>query len=103
MSGSRSREFNSARRQAKEALETLAPVKSVTPADAHRLFELLAFAKMENGDMTAARADATRWLSNAKDPDDRERANRFIESLDGAARTDDGTATRFRGDFSRHA
>ena len=73
-------------RHAKEALDTLAPVKSVTPADAPRLFELFAFAKMENGDLTAARADATRWLSNAKEPDDRERANRFIESLDGAAR-----------------
>lgn len=71
--------------QPKEALDTLAPVKSVNPADAPRLFELLAYAKMQNGDPTSARFDALHWLSNAKDADDRERANRFIQSLNGPA------------------
>jgi hypothetical protein len=73
--------------QPKDALETLAPVKSVSPADAPRLFELLAFARKENGEDTAARNDALQWLSNAKDADERERADRFIKSLDRPAVT----------------
>jgi len=71
--------------QPKDALETLTPVKSVSPADAPRLFEMLAFARKENGEDTAARNDALQWLSNAKDADERERANRFIKALDGPA------------------
>jgi tetratricopeptide (TPR) repeat protein len=71
------------RRQAKEALQTLTPVKSVTSADAPRLFELLAFARRDSGDLTGARADAIRWQASAKEPADSEQASRFLKSLDG--------------------
>ncbi len=70
---------------AREALETLAPLKQVNPADAPRLFEMLAFAKKEIGELDGARGDALQWQSYAREPADRERANRFIKSLDGHA------------------
>jgi len=44
---------------------------------------MLAFARKENGESTAARNDALQWLSNAKDADERARASRFIKALDG--------------------
>jgi tetratricopeptide (TPR) repeat protein len=67
-------------------LSTLGAVKSVTPADAPRFFQLSAFAKLELGNPDVARADAVQWQSNAKDPDDRERATSFIQSIDGRRR-----------------
>ncbi len=67
---------------AKEALETLAPVKKVTPEDAPRLFQVLAFANMQTGDRQAARANAQRWLDNTKDSDEKVNANRMIRYLD---------------------
>lgn len=67
---------------AKEAIETLAPVKKVTPTDAPRFFQILAFAHMQNGDREAARANAQRWLDNTKDSDEKLNANRMIRYLD---------------------
>jgi len=67
---------------AKEAIETLAPVKKVTPEDAPRFFQILAFAHLQNGDREAARANAQRWLDNTKDNDEKLNANRMIRYLD---------------------
>lgn len=67
---------------AKEAIETLAPVKKVTPEDAPRLFQILAFAHMQNGEREAARTNAQRWLDNTKDSDEKLNANRMIRYLD---------------------
>ena len=67
---------------AKEAIETLAPVKKVTPEDAPRFFQVLAFAHMQNGEREAARANAQRWLDNTKDSDEKLNANRMIRYLD---------------------
>jgi Flp pilus assembly protein TadD len=73
-------------RQAKDTLATLSPVKQITAKDAPRLFELLAYAHLQDGDAAAARKDAARWLDNAKDGDVRERANRLVSELDNANR-----------------
>lgn len=67
---------------AKEAIETLAPVKKVTPEDAPRFFQILAFAHMQNGEREAARSNAQRWLDNTKDTDERLNANRMLRYLD---------------------
>jgi Tetratricopeptide repeat len=73
-------------REPKAALETLSPVKSVTPTDAPRFFQILAFARMQTGDLPTARDDANKWLSYAKEPDDRERANQLVQSLNRPTR-----------------
>jgi len=67
---------------AKEAIETLAPVKKVTPADAPRFFQILAFARLQTGDREAARANAQRWLDNTQDTDEKLNANRMLRYLD---------------------
>ncbi len=72
---------------AKEALETLTPVKSVSPSDAPRLFAMLAQARLQTGDVAAARADGLLWVKNAREPADQARANRFVKSLDSPAAT----------------
>jgi tetratricopeptide (TPR) repeat protein len=75
-------------KQAKDAIETLSPVKKVTPADAPRFFEILAYANMDTGNRQAARANAQRWIENTQDTDERVNANRllrYLEDLDHAA------------------
>ncbi len=67
---------------AKEAIETLAPVKKVTPADAPRFFQILAFAHTQTGDREAARANAQRWLDNTQDTDEKLNANRMLRYFD---------------------
>ena len=67
---------------AKEAMETLAPVKKVTPEDAPRFFQILAFAHLQNGEREAARTNAQRWLDNTQDSDEKVNANRMIRYLD---------------------
>ena len=69
-------------RNVKDALETLAAVKSVKAADAPRLFELLAYARMENGETAVARRNAERWLENAKEDEQREKAQEFLDAVD---------------------
>jgi hypothetical protein len=70
---------------AKEAIETLAPVKKVTAEDAPRLFQILAFAHLQNGEREAARENAQRWLENARDTDEKLNANRMIRYLNDQA------------------
>lgn len=67
---------------AKEAIDTLSPIKKVTPADAPRFFQILAFAHLETGDRPSARANAQRWLDNTQDTDEKTNANRMIRYLD---------------------
>jgi Tfp pilus assembly protein PilF len=69
-------------KQAKDAIETLGIVKKVTPADAPRFFQLLAFANMEVGNRSLARANAQRWLENTQDTEEKTSANRLIHYLD---------------------
>ncbi len=67
---------------AKEAVQTLAPVKKVTPEYAPRLLTLLAYAHLEAGDRTTARTAANQLKQIATNPEDRDRADsllRFIE------------------------
>ena len=73
--------------QPKDALATLAPIKAVTPADAPRLFELLAFAKMQSGDREAARLDGLRWIENAKQEQEKDRAKGFLQALSAGTTT----------------
>ena len=67
---------------AKEAIETLSPVKKVTPADAPQFFLIMAFANMEVGNRGAARANAQGWMDNVQDPDRKLEASRLIRYLD---------------------
>ena len=67
---------------AKEAIETLAPVKKVTAEDAPRFFQILAFAHVQNGEREAARTNAQRWLDNTKDTEEKLNANRMLRYLD---------------------
>ncbi len=69
---------------AKEALETLAPVKKVTPQDAPQLLTLLARANFENGDRVAAHAAAAQLKSLAKTPEQNDRADQLLRYVDGA-------------------
>jgi len=69
-------------KQAKDVIETLGSIKKVTPADAPRLFQLLAFANMEVGNRQLARVNARAWLENTQDTDEKTRANRLIRYLD---------------------
>jgi Tfp pilus assembly protein PilF len=67
---------------AKEAIETLGAVKKVTPKDASRFFQILAFAHMEMGNAQAARANAQRWIENSQEPEEKIAANRMLLYLD---------------------
>jgi hypothetical protein len=42
----------------------------VTPTDAPRFFQIVAFARMQTGDLPTARADANKWPSCAKEADE---------------------------------
>ena len=68
---------------AKDALETLAPVKKVTPENAPRLLTLLAYANLQAGDKNQAVAAANQLKTVSSKADDRERADqilRFVEN-----------------------
>jgi hypothetical protein len=69
-------------KQTKEAIETLNPLKSITPEDAPRYFQILTFAYLEQGNRPLARAHARRWLENIKNGDDRGEADRILRYLD---------------------
>jgi len=72
---------------AKDALETLAPVKKVTPKDAPRLLTVLAHANLEAGNREMAATAARQLRQVATDPEDRDRADqilRYIESANAA-------------------
>jgi tetratricopeptide (TPR) repeat protein len=67
---------------AKEVIETLGPVKNVTPKDAPRFFQILAFAYMEMGNAQAARANTQRWIENSQEPEEKMAANQMLRFLD---------------------
>ncbi len=69
---------------AKETLETLAPVKKVTPADAPKLLMLLTYANLETGDRTTARNAADQWKRVAATAEERDRADQMLRFLDNS-------------------
>jgi Flp pilus assembly protein TadD len=70
--------------QAKDALETLAPVKKITPQQAPQLLTLLAHANFEAGDREKAHTAAAQLKSIAKTPEDRDRADQILRYVDGS-------------------
>jgi len=79
-------------KQAKDAIETLAPVKKVSPAEAPQLFQILAFANLEAGNRDVARDYAHRWIENSADTNDKVNANRMLRYLDDLASNSTRTA-----------
>jgi hypothetical protein len=69
---------------AKDALQTLALVKKVTPEDAPRLLTLLVYANLEAGDRETARKGADQLKKAATNADDRDRADQLIRFIDGS-------------------
>ena len=69
-------------KRATQAIATLGSVKTVTPADAPRMFQILAYAHMESGNHAAARTNAQRWLANTSDTTEKASAARLIRYLD---------------------
>jgi len=73
-----------------QAIATLGSIKAVTPADAPRLFQILAYAHMETGDRAAAHTNAQRWLDNTQNSVEKADAVRLLGYLDAQ----DAAATR---------
>ncbi len=69
-------------RSPKDALETLKPVKKVTPEDAPRLLTLLARAYMDTGDRVNARNAAAQLKTVARADEQRQFADRLLQILD---------------------
>jgi len=69
---------------AKDALQTLASVKKVTPEDAPRLLSLLMHANLEAGDRDDARKAAEQLKKIAANADDRDRAEQILRFIDGS-------------------
>ncbi len=79
-----------------QAIATLGSIKAVTPADAPRLFQILAYAHMESGDRAAAHTNAQRWLDNTQDPGEKADATRllgYLDAQDAAAARPGGPST----------
>ncbi len=72
--------------QAKDAIETLKPMRTVTPKDAEVFFKMLAFANLQTEDHDEAKANAQKWLEYAKDPGERDSAEKMLDYLDNRAR-----------------
>jgi Tfp pilus assembly protein PilF len=64
-----------------QAIATLSSLKAVTPADAPRLFQILAYAHMETGNRAAAQVNAQRWLDNTQDAGEKADATRLLRYL----------------------
>jgi len=73
-----------------QAIATVGGIKAVTPADAPRLFQILAYAHMESGNRAAAHTNAQRWLDNTQDTGEKADAVRLLRYLD----EQDAAATR---------
>jgi len=58
-------------RQGKEALATMAPIRTINPADAERYFRIAVYAHLYAGDRRTAEATAKRFLEVAKTDSDR--------------------------------
>ncbi len=69
---------------AKEALQTLAPVKKVTPEDAPKLLTLLAYANLEAGDRATALTAATQLKTVSKSAEERDRADQLVQFIQSA-------------------
>ncbi len=65
-----------------QAIATLSSMKSVTPEDAPRLFQILAYADLERGNRPASRINAQRWLDHTQDTAGKADANRLLHYLD---------------------
>jgi Tfp pilus assembly protein PilF len=86
-----------ASKQAEAALVTLAYVQKVTPADAPRLFHIMAVARLLRGEREEARNAAERWAKFAKTTEDKAESERFItylkENRPEAAKPEDALAS----------
>lgn len=68
---------------AKDALETLAPVKKVTPENAPRLLALIAYANLDAGDLNKATAAANQLKTVSASAADRARADQILQFIAG--------------------
>ncbi len=68
-------------RKPKDALETLAPVRSVTPEEAARFFRLMAYANAGVENFDQAKSAAQRWSENAKEELDKTQSTQFLDYL----------------------
>jgi Tfp pilus assembly protein PilF len=75
--------------QAKEALETIRPIRKVTPAEAPRLFRIAAYAYLLNGDPKSAEESAKRALDFAKTDEDRAVAEQLVRAAAAGNRIGD--------------
>ncbi|MEP7355274.1 MAG: hypothetical protein ABI824_18740 [Acidobacteriota bacterium] len=75
------------RRQYPRALEALTAIKTASPAQAPRLFSLMANAQVQTGQYEEARASATRWMSFAKTDQDRAKVGQLLQFLDQRAQS----------------
>jgi tetratricopeptide (TPR) repeat protein len=69
---------------AKEALQTLVPVKKVTPEDAPRLLTLLAYASLEAGDPVRARNAADQLKKVSTNIEERNQADRILQFIEAS-------------------
>jgi len=69
---------------AKDALQTLAPVKKVTPENAPRLLALIAYANLDAGDLNQATAAANQLKTVSTSAADRERADQILKFIAGS-------------------
>jgi tetratricopeptide (TPR) repeat protein len=67
---------------AKDALETLAPVKKVTPENAVRLITLLAYANLGAGNLNQAGIAANQLKTVSSRPEDKERADQILHIVE---------------------
>ena len=68
---------------AKDAIETLKPVKRVTPENAPRLLTMLAFANLETGDRVTARNAADQLKKVAQTPEQKDTAEKLLQAIEG--------------------
>jgi Flp pilus assembly protein TadD len=68
-------------RAAKDAIETLKPVKRVGPDDAPRLLILLAYANLEAGDRVTARNAADQLKKVAQTPEQKDTADKVLQFI----------------------
>lgn len=71
----------------KEARETMGSIGRVTPELATRLFQVLAYVELANGNVEQAKKAAARWEQSEVSPAGRESAGRFAAFLAKAAQT----------------
>jgi tetratricopeptide (TPR) repeat protein len=68
----------------KEALQSLVPVKKVTPEDAPRVLTLLAYANLEAGDRVMARNAAEQLKKVSTTIEERSQADRILQFIEAA-------------------